>query len=248
MDFQCDELSFLQDLLMQYETLEDEFSKIREIEIDEISLNDTDYFVIELGSQNFTFKEFNSNYLNTIEITNKLEEKVNNLENSLKKTIVEKSSVASFNEINITGDIDIKGALTVGNLTIGKLNGIPMNLLMDECHKTRNTKISGVKSFPGIIFSDDKFKIKTLNKVPLESYRFYDQYKNIDFTGVNLSKVTKLEIKNNLEVSRMAGIDFREIMKNAVFKNKNKIIKGTTVVSGVSKKPNLNNIFLKIEF
>jgi hypothetical protein len=166
-------------------------------------------------------------------LISELEIKVDKILSDLNNIFPTNFSESALRDLYINGSLEIKGTLTVGNLTVKHLNGIPMNALINDCLRTDNTTIiGGVKTFPSINFIDNNLKIKNLNGIPLKNIEFskdsYNPY-NID-----LSKINKLQINGDLNFSKVFDIVWEDLMQKLVFKNEKTVIHGDMIILGVS--------------
>ena len=215
-----------------YESVEEELLDIEEVEIDNLTVNNTSDFFVEIGSKNFSFHELQMHYNNVTRSFNEIEAKLSEIENNAKNALLKNTANNYLHQININGDFGIRGTLTVDDLTIDYLNAVPIDALMKECSQKKNSKIRGTKSFSTIQFAKSNLKIRKINGIPLTDIKFDEVDRN--YTGIDLSKVIKLDIHGNLNFSKISDMNWDYLMKNKVLKNERRIIRDNTTVIGVS--------------
>lgn len=202
--------------------------------MDTLIINEMDTSTIFIGSSNVTLQQLQTNYEESSEFLHELSTKISKIENEVDEMVpISLNDLNFFDEIEVMGNLEISGTATVESLYSHSLNGFEMHTLLNSCLNP-DAKITGNKTFPSIEFSEGNFKIKNLNGAPIETYQFHDEttsnYPDIDFTKIN-----KLVIKGNLNVSTINNIDWNSLMAQLVFKNKKKFIPGSTKISGVSR-------------
>lgn len=205
-----------------------------EVEVDDLIVNSTNNFPILFGSGILTLKELQSAYKSSEELMNSLETKVSEIERNIEKSIeINKKNIADLylKDIDIAGNLEIHGTLAVGRLAVDRLNGIPLNALNDQCSNIENKKITGIKSFPTINIKRDNLVVRKINGIPINNIEFDNVRRN--YTNIDFSKISKLEVGKNLTLSKLMSIDWNNLMKNLVLKNEEKTISGVTTILGV---------------
>lgn len=119
--------------------------------------------------------------------------------------------------VEINGDIYVNGSLYTDKLTVSSINGINATLPSDNYT---------------IDFKDVKnLTIKSINGIPVENIRFGDSI--VDYSSVDFDKINRAEIRGDLSFSTINGLDWETLMKNIVWKDRDMLIPGETVIEGV---------------
>ncbi|XP_043789658.1 uncharacterized protein LOC122713359 [Apis laboriosa] len=126
------------------------------------------------------------------------------------------SNLRFDSDVEINGDIYVKGSLYTDNLTVSSINGIDATL------PSNNYTID---------FKDVKnLTINSINGIPVENIRFGDSI--VDYSGVDFDKISRAEILGDLSFSTINGLDWETLMKNIVWKDRDMLIPGETVIEG----------------
>lgn len=127
------------------------------------------------------------------------------------------SNLRFDSDVEINGDIYVKGSLYTDNLTVFSINGIDATL------PSNNYTID---------FKDVKnLTINSINGIPVENIRFGDSI--VDYSGVDFDKISRAEILGDLSFSTINGLDWETLMKNIVWKDRDMLIPGETIIEGV---------------
>lgn len=119
--------------------------------------------------------------------------------------------------VEINGDIYVNGSLYTDNLTVSSINGINATL------PSENYTID---------FKDVKnLTIESINGIPVENIRFGESM--VDYSSVDFDKINRAEIRGDLSFSTINGHDWETLMKNIVWKDRDMLIPGETVIEGV---------------
>lgn len=120
-------------------------------------------------------------------------------------------------DVEINGDIYVAGNVYTNNLTVSSING------MDTALPSENYTID---------FKDIKnLTINSINGIPVENIRFGDSM--VDYSSVDFDKINRAEIRGDLSFRTINGLDWETLMKNIVWKDRDMLIPGETVIEGV---------------
>lgn len=128
-------------------------------------------------------------------------------------------------DVELIGDLLVNGTLYAKRVTIGAMNSARTSIV-----NTDDVVIHGRKSFPSI--DTNNFTIlTTLNGVPLEEIAFdasLRDYGNVDFT-----RLKRLEVRGHLNFSEINNVNWRDLMRGIVWKDKQAVISGEITVDEV---------------
>ncbi|XP_058805906.1 uncharacterized protein LOC131672587 [Phymastichus coffea] len=204
-----------------------------QIEVDNLSVNETNNFIISIESSNITLDKLQRYYDESKTLLYELENEISQIENQIKSMdTISLNHISFLEEIYIDGNLVINGTAVVKSLFTDYLNNIDVDILMNNCLIT-DKKIIGNKTFPTVNFAEGHLKIKNLNGVPIENFQFEED--NLHLTDIDLTKIKKLQLKNNLNVSTINDINWNMLIDQLVFRNKKKVIPGRTQFSGIMK-------------
>lgn len=130
-------------------------------------------------------------------------------------------------DVELTGDFLVSGTLRAKNIVAAFINNASTSIVADNI--TNRVTINDSKSFPSIDTSN--LTILALNGMPLEEIAFDFSIK--DYSDVNFSKLTRLEVDGHLSFSEINNIKWKELMKNIIWKDESATISEETIVEGV---------------
>ncbi|OXU21662.1 hypothetical protein TSAR_016063 [Trichomalopsis sarcophagae] len=199
------------------------------IEINELHANKTDDSLITFGSHNISLNEMQHNYEDAMMRINRIEMQFNKIEDIMITAALNLQKNRDYHEVNFEGNLRIKGKLVVNNFTIEGFNNSSLKSLLSQCAKNK-LKIMGQKWFPSIEFANNNFKLRYLNGIPLSNIQFDEL--NKDYSDIDLSNISKLELIQNLNVSVIRGTHWNNLTEKVVFRNAKKVIPESTTLIG----------------
>lgn len=221
------------------------FWNVSEVNAENATITDNvTYHHITVGPANLTREDLSFNVTDYMERLKDLERKLHqidsNLENALDSNLTELNLDSEF---EMFGDIDVSGNLTVENLTAELINNV--DLSEDGFPPWTEDVNKDSSKFSSIIA--DNSTIYSLNGVPLRDIRFSNSVE--DYSGIDFSKITRAVVEGDLFFEKINGVDWEDLMKNVVWKDKKTYIPGNTVVEGVilidhHRRHTINKIFL----
>ncbi|KAK0163153.1 hypothetical protein PV327_006861 [Microctonus hyperodae] len=183
---------------------------------------------VRIGAINITCHE--SDLIHE-EITSSLEDinaKLNEINlNMINAIAINTTDISSFNNIEIVGNLIIHGMVTLGNLTFDAINNISVNDINNNINNN-NGVIEGEKFFPNI--DVEEITLHLINGIPINQIIFDTEF--IDYEGINLSNINKLEVKGDLNFSYVNNINWESLMKSVVRKSRPEIINDKFIVRG----------------
>lgn len=194
-----------------------------------------------VGEKAFTAVDVASDLTVFDEKMKNLDEKMEKISLILNITVPTDATEVYFNHgLSFTGGITVGGTAEVKNLTLNSLNGFTIEDISNNLVKYDNeTVIKGLKSFTSI--EADVINVKKINGVPKENIIFDNEMKN--YEQINFTHLNQLVVNGSLSFTHINGYQWNDLMKNVVWKNRPRIIPGTTFVYGVGK--NFRKQFIK---
>ncbi|XP_012274820.1 uncharacterized protein LOC105696704 [Orussus abietinus] len=225
------------------------FWQLSEIHANTVTLTENvAYQSLTLNSKVFTAEDIQTNFNKVEKVAQEVHRKSLEIDAALKNLVPSNSTDVVLEDVEIFGNFEISGTLAVQNLTIDKLNGIPLSELRNE-YRDQNVLIKGLKKFPSI--EAENLKVNSINGVPIGMINFATERKS--YEGADLSKLKRLVVNGNLNLSSLNGVNWENLMKSIVWKNKPATISGTVTVEGEVtadsiKLDNLNGLAYPTEF
>lgn len=189
--------------------------------------DDVIYHAVNVGPINLTREELTFDVNAHMETLKDLERKLDEIDANLADALDSNTTELNFDsEIELFGDINVSGTLSVENLSAESINDV--NMMQDLGSHNKNI-VEDRKTFSSI--EAESLSVHSINGVPVEDIRFSDSMD--DYGQVDFSKINRAEVKEHLSFDTINGLEWKELMKNIVWKNEMKLIPGDTVIEGV---------------
>ncbi|XP_076299870.1 female sterile (1) Nasrat [Lasioglossum baleicum] len=188
------------------------------------------FHVVSVGSTNMPKEDiaFNmTDYMEELNYLTDLEKKLEEIDSNLEQ--IRNLNVTTFDfdsGTEVVGDIDLNGTLNVDKLSVQFLNGIDVR--NDDFSPENGGVIEETKQFSSL--RADNLAIHSLNGVPVTDIRFASSIQN--YSGIDFTKIDRAVVEGNLFLETVNGVNWKDSMRNVVWKNKDMHIPGDTVIEG----------------
>lgn len=190
--------------------------------------NDVNYGIIKVGLTDLGKEDLSINLTLNLEKVEKLKSKLDQIyylkeSNSIKINL-------PFNA-ELTGDFLVNGTLHTKNIAATFINDASISIAAnDNVNGITNVVKNGQKSFPPI--NTDNLMMVLLNGMPLNEIVFDTSIKN--YNNVDFAKLKHLKIRGHLNFSEVNDVQWENLLRNIVWKDKSVIIPGETIVEKVN--------------
>ncbi|XP_014603353.1 PREDICTED: uncharacterized protein LOC106786456 [Polistes canadensis] len=187
--------------------------------------NDVSY-TINLDSKNLTREDIITNMTLINKSLRDLTERCNTLKLDLQYGSDEDSMLV-VDDLNISGDLRLRGNLYVEEFSTNSLNDLPMLQILQQylTNDSRDAVVNGEKSFSDIEATNAV--IRKINGIPFEQIMFEES--KVHYSNMNMSnKIYDLTIDGHLTFSKINNIKW----ENIVWKNKLAFIPDKTTING----------------
>ncbi|XP_076659708.1 female sterile (1) Nasrat [Halictus rubicundus] len=179
------------------------------------------YHSVSVGSANLTREDLGFNVTAYMEQLNDLEKKLEEIDSYLEQAANLNSTQLDFDsELEVFGDVEVAGTLNVDNLSVQFVNGI--DVLNDVSAENVIKEFSSIRA--------DNLTIYSLNGVPVTDILFANSMQN--YSGVDFSKINRAVVEGHLSFETINGANWEHLMNNTVWKNRDMVIPGVTVIEG----------------
>ena len=218
------------------------FWNLSSLEVESLVIDgETNFDNIFIGSKRAKLEELFYDFEETNNVLADVQSKLEEIKTNLANAIPANSPEVILNDdLIIDGEFNVQGPLmSVVNLTFDYLNGFSREEISNDLYNNDpNVIIEGEKMFDSI--DAENLNVLLVNGVPITNIIFDakpQNYSNIDF-----SKLNKLEINGNLNLSSINGESWENLMRNIVMKSGDSTIPGVTIIEGVSLFKNVQNL------
>ncbi|KAI4488054.1 hypothetical protein M0804_004902 [Polistes exclamans] len=187
--------------------------------------NDVSY-TINLDSKNLTREDIITNMTLINKSLRDLTERCNTLKLDLQYGS-DQDSMLVVDDLNISGDLRLRGNLYVEEFSTNSLNDLPMLQILQQylTNDSRDAVVNGEKSFSDIEATNAV--IRKINGIPFEQIMFEES--KVHYSNMNLSnKIYDVTIDGHLTFSKINNIKW----ENIVWKNKLAFIPNKTTING----------------
>ncbi|CAK9817947.1 hypothetical protein ANTQUA_LOCUS9611 [Anthophora quadrimaculata] len=185
------------------------------------------YHTVTIGGKNLTKEELDFDADDFLSKLRNLEDTLDEIDSNLMKAVDYNSSVLHLDtDVEIFGNINVTGNLNVENLNAQYINEI--NLSNNTENFGEYNSLDDEKSFDSI--ESENLTIYSINGIPVDNIRFSDF--TVDYYNTDFSKIKRVHIEGYLSFETINGINWEELMRNIVWKDKPMFIPGQTVIEG----------------
>ncbi|KZC06056.1 hypothetical protein WN55_07142 [Dufourea novaeangliae] len=184
------------------------------------------YHSVMVGSTNLTREDLGFNVTAYTETVQNLERKLDEIDSNLRIAVDSNTTELDFNSnVEVFGNVVVSGNLNVQEFTAQLINDV------DALNKFRSQNegvTEGTKRFSTI--EAENLTVHSINGVPITDIHFRSSLEN--YRGIDFSKINRAKVEGHLSFEMINGVVWEELMKNVVWKNKNMIIPGNTIIEG----------------
>nr|XP_033339168.1 uncharacterized protein LOC117227773 isoform X1 [Megalopta genalis]XP_033339169.1 uncharacterized protein LOC117227773 isoform X2 [Megalopta genalis] len=180
---------------------------------------------VTLGSANLSREDLSFNVTDYMEQLKELERKLNEIDSNLEQALNLNSAELDHNsDVEMFGTMNASGSLNVDELIVKFINDVDVqNDSPPENESVKqHAKVSTIKA--------DNLTVYSLNGIPVTDIRFANSIHN--YSGIDFSKIDRAVVEGDLFVETINGVHWGNLMKNVVWKNKDAVIPGDTVIEG----------------
>ncbi|XP_017890059.1 uncharacterized protein LOC108630960, partial [Ceratina calcarata] len=178
------------------------------------------YGQITIGNANLTPEDVGFDIDNFEKRLKSVKQKLIEIDSNLAKA----NQLDFDSDVEIFGNINFAGSLTVENLTAEFINDVSMN---DSSSHDDSTTIEETFDF----IQAENLTVYSVNGIPFKDILFSDAIK--DYRHVNFSEINKVEVNGDISFENINGIDWKILMRDIVWKDEPKVIPGNTVIEGI---------------
>ncbi|XP_017877319.1 uncharacterized protein LOC108623376 [Ceratina calcarata] len=179
------------------------------------------YGQITIGNANLTPEDVGFDIDNFEKRLKSVKQKLIEIDSNLAKA----NQLDFDSDVEIFGNINFAGSLTVENLTAEFINDVSMN---DSSSHDDSTTIEETFDF----IQAENLTVYSVNGIPFKDILFSDAIK--DYRHVNFSEINKVEVNGDISFENINGIDWNILMRDIVWKDEPKVIPGNTVIEGLT--------------